>query len=462
MRKLLLGVLLLLGVTGGVGCKKEKEAKKEHVITSEDYVWGNTTSKLQTPILVTEKGHYYYSEQYGGWRYYDVETRQELYLCNKPECKHDGNEFCVATNGKYQYERFTMYNDMIYATAVEVTETQYLYKLIAIALDGSELTEVATYMTVERSGQIPDNNTMKTELCIHRNKALIPMTAMGEDGLSESRLYGTALLDLDTKEVEYLDEEPLSKDNLTVKNITGHGDYIYYCRREGKKNVLHRRHIKDNTDESYKLLVGFDGRYVVLDENTVVYLKLRYDAASLCVHNHITGENVERDPYIWREIISTLPDGTTERHVTYYSIADITTDGTYLYVEHVAIGCSKSAGEGEEYHTVKQWLQADVRVLDYDFNELALVNITDSKFPEGVPQMSWNDARYQSVQENLHFLGEDIYVSLYENEPDYEYVSGSPVVENGLYTFKFKRSDLLKNDVKMEFVYKREVQEEKE
>ena len=103
-----------------------------------------------------------------------------------------------------------------------------------------------------------------------------------------------------------------------------------------------------------------------------------------------------------------------------------------------------------------------MRVLDYDFNELALVNITDSKFPEDLPEMSWNDAWYKSVQENLHFLGEDIYVSLYENEPDYEYVSGSPVVENGLYTFKFKRSDLLKNDVKMEFIYKREVQEEKE
>lgn len=462
MRKILFGILVLFCMTGCIGCKKEKDAKKDHVITSEDYRWGNTTSILQTPILVTDKGHYYYSEQYGGWRYHDVETGQEMYLCNKPECKHDGNEFCVATNAKYRYERFTMYNEMIYATAVEVTETQYLYKLIAIALDGSQLTEVATYLTVERSGQIPDNNSIKKGLCIHQNKALIPMTAMGADGLSDSRFYGTALLDLDTKEVEYFDEEPLSKGNLTVKNITGHGDYIYYCRREGKKNVLHRRHIKDNTDESYKLLVGFDGRYVVLDENTVVYLKLRYNAASLCVHNHITGENVERDPYIWSESISTLPDGTTERHVTYHTIADITTDGTYLYVEHNDIACSKSEGEGDGHHTVKRWLQADVRVLDYDYNELALVNITDSKFPEDLPEMSWTTASYTKVQENLHFLGEDIYVSLYENEPDYEYVSGSPVVENGLYTFKFKRSDLLKNDVKMEFIYKREVQEEKE
>ncbi len=462
MRKLLFGILVLFCVTGCVGCKKEKEKKKEHVITSEDYVRGNTTSILQTPILVTDMGHYYYSEQYGGWRYYDVTTGNELYLCNKPECKHDGNEFCVATNGKYRYERFTMYNEMIYATAVEVTETQYLYKVIAIALDGSELTEVATYLTMERSGQIPDDNSVKKGLCIHRNKALIPMTAMGEDGLYDSRFYGTAWLDLDTKEVEYLDEEPLSKDNVAVTNITGYGDYIYYCRKEGKKTVLHRRHIKDNTDESYKLMNGFDGRYVVLDENTVVYLRFKINATSLCVHNHITGENVERDPFIRSAHTTILPDGTKEERKDEYMITEITTDGTYLYVEHVAIGCSKSAGEGDDLHTVKSWLQADVRVLDYDFNELALVNITDSKFPEDLPEMSWSDAWHTSVQENLHFLGEDIYVSLYENEPDYEYVSGSPVVENGLYTFKFKRSDLLKNDVKMEFVYKREVQEEKE
>lgn len=456
MKKIIIGTILILCIFGCAGCKKEKgKEEKEHVITSEDYVRGNTTTILQTPILVTDMGHYYYSEKYGGWRYYDVETGQDMFLCNKPECKHDGNAFCVATNSKYRYERFTMYNEMIYATAVETTDTQYLYKLIAIALDGSQLTEVATYMTAERAGQVPDNNRIKKNLCIHRNKALIPMTALGEEGLYDSRVYGTALLDLDTKEVQYLDEEPLSKENLEVFNITAYGDYIYYYRREGKKNVLHRRNIKDNTDETYKLLPGFDGRYVVLDENTVVYLKLREYAYSLCVHNSITGENVERDPFL-RTVHIFFPDGTMREEEDPYRITEIVTDGTYLYVEHGAIHCSRHDGEGEN---VERWLQADVRVLDYDFNEVALVNITDSKFPENLPQMAWGNGGGRDIQENLHFLGEDIYVSLYENNPECEYVAGEPVHENGLYTFKFKRSDLLKGDVTMEYVYKREVQE---
>ena len=462
MKKIIIETILILCIFGCAGCKKEKgKEEKEHVITSEDYVRGNTTTILQTPILVTDMGHYYYSEKYGGWRYYDVETGQDMFLCNKPECKHDGNAFCVATNLKYRYERFTMYNEMIYATAVETTDTQYLYKLIAIALDGSQLTEVATYMTAERAGQVPDNNRIKKNLCIHRNKALIPMTALGEEGLYDSRVYGTALLDLDTKEVQYLDEEPLSKENLEVFNITAYGDYIYYYRREGKKNVLHRRNIKDNTDETYKLLPGFDGRYVVLDENTVVYLKLREYAYSLCVHNSITGENVERDPFLRKIETITLPDGTTKEEGKKYPISEITTDGTYLYVQHSAISSSAREEEGENR---KIWLQADVRVLDYNFNEIALVNITDSKFPENLPRMAWYQAhggntigRY--VHEDLHFLGEDIYVSLYENEPGFEYASGCSVFENGLYTFKFKRSDLLKGDVTMEYVYKREVQE---
>ncbi|MBE5931202.1 MAG: hypothetical protein E7268_09155 [Lachnospiraceae bacterium] len=462
MKKLLFTVLLLLCVTGCVGCKKEKDVKEEeHVITSEDYERGNTTSILQTPILVTDMGHYYYSEMYGGWRYYDMETGQEMYLCNKPECKHDGNAFCVATNSKYRYERFTMYNEMIYATAVETTDTQYLYKLIAIALDGSELTEVATYMTTERMGQIPDNNSIKKNLCIHRNKALIPMTALGEDGLVDSRVYGTALLDLDTKEVEYLDEAPLGKDNPKVSNITGHGDYIYYYRREGKKNVLHRRNILDNTDESYKLLAGFDGRYAVLDENTVVYLRLRERAYSLCVHNSLTGENVERDPFVRTVHVTTLPDGTKREEKDPYMITEIATDGMYLYVEHGAVHSSSYEGEGLNR---KRWLQADVRVLDYDFNEVALVNMTDSKFPEELPMMAWRlgfggSIRGGYIQENLYFLGEDIYVTLYEREVQEVEEYSSPVYENGLYTFKFKRSDLLKGDVTMEFVYKREEQE---
>ena len=102
--------------------------------------------------------------------------------------------------------------------------------------------------------------------------------------------------------------------------------------------------------------------------------------------------------------------------------------------------------------------------MDYDFNEVALVNMTDSKFPEELPMMAWRlgfggSIRGGYIQENLYFLGEDIYVTLYEREVQEVEEYSSPVYEDGLYTFKFKRSDLLKGDVTMEFVYKREEQE---
>lgn len=457
MKKIIIGTILILCIFGCAGCKKEKgKEEKEHVITSEDYVWGNTNDKQETPLLKSDKGHYYYSELYGGWRYYDLETGQDMFLCNKPECKHDGNVFCVATNAKYRYERFTMYNDMIYATAVEETETQYLYKLVAIALDGSELTEIATYLSVERTGQAPDFNDIKKELCIHRNKALIPMTALGEAGLYDTRVYGTALLDLDTKKVEYLDETPLSKDNLVVSNITGYGDYIYYCRREGKKNVLHRRSVKDNSDESYKLLIGFNKQYVVLSDDKIVYLKSRDSAMMLCVHNHATGENVEMKPYYWTQYIP-FPNGEIYEQQIPHKISVITTDGTYLYLVHGSIGSGTSFAIGAE--TGVRW-HVGLRILDYDLKELTYVNIADCEFPEDIPQMALSGGRFE-LEESLHFFGEDIFLPMFEWDPRSE-LDGhfhGLLEEAGIYTFKFKRSDLLQGKVKAEYVYKREVQE---
>lgn len=459
MRKLMMlftGVCLAT-LIGLAGCACGEKDKKEHVITSEDYVWGKTTEYLQAPLLKTEKGHYYYSEVHGGWRYYDLETGKDMFLCNKPECKHDGSVFCVATNSKYRYERYTMYNGMIYATAIEETETQYLYKLVAIALDGAELTEIATYLTVERSGQVPDNNKVKKEVCIHRNKAIISMTAMGASGLYEDRFYGTAILDLDTKKVEYLDVTPLGKENPETTNITGYGDHIYYCRKEGKKTVLHRRNIKDNSDESYKLLTNFRGQYVVMNENEIVYLRGREYADSLCVHNHTTGENVEKDPF-WRMHYSTLPNGEQIEQKELYTISDISTDGTYLYVVHNSIACSSHDEEGNERRT---WLLAEVRVLDYDLNEVAFVNMADVELPEGTPKMAhggWNGY----IHERVCFLGEDIYVSLYEPDPERKQLNSwyyGPLEEAGIYTFQLKRSDLLQGKLKAEFVYKREAQE---
>ena len=77
-----------------------------------------------------------------------------MYLCNKPECKHDGSAFCVASNDKYSVIDYCLYDGCILAYVLEETDTQQVFKVISLALDGSSLSEVATVMMLEKTAQL--------------------------------------------------------------------------------------------------------------------------------------------------------------------------------------------------------------------------------------------------------------------------------------------------------------------
>lgn len=455
MRKIVLLGMTVLGLLCFAGCNKqpgEKSGQNEWVAVSEDYVQGNTTTNVLTPMIKTEKGHYYYSDTYKGLRYFDIATGKDMYLCNKPECRHDGNEFCVATNQKYRLERFAQYNDRLYASAIEETETEYLYKLLAIALDGSEMSEVATYMRLAKSGQVPDGSIDDSSICIHRNKAIIPMSIWGMEGalpgaekLSNITYYGTAILDLDTKEVTYLDETPLSKENTPATNLSAYGDHLYYCKKEGKKIVLHRYSVTDGSDESYKLLTGFKGEYVVLDENTVVYLKS--SETMLCVHDYSTGENTEKVQL--KKIHTLLSGGYEVQHVSEHRVTVLAVDGTYLYVSHGTHydGSTVESEEGEE----EAWIENHLRIFDYDLNELVMVDLIDSVAIPGAED--GEELVWEYANDKVHFMGEEIYCDLISTkDPRTMDVVHSP----GNYVVKCNRSDLLQGKVDFEFVYKKE------
>ena len=87
--------------------------------------------------MLSEKGYYYYSYTDRGLRYYDFSTQKDIFLCNKPECLHDGNAFCVATNRKYGKIDYVLYGDRIYMSAFELDENERIQmKLLA---DGTYL-----------------------------------------------------------------------------------------------------------------------------------------------------------------------------------------------------------------------------------------------------------------------------------------------------------------------------------
>ncbi len=372
--------------------------------TARDY------NRDEESVRKTEHGYYYYSYNHGGFRYMDGSTGREMYLCNKPECKHDGNAFCVATNDKYTIFSWVLYDNRIVANVIEETDTQYLYKLLEIAADGSMANELVTYYTMGKAGEIEVFLHSTGGIFIHRNKVMLPMVTGAADGLEDTRCYGCAIVDLNTKEVVYLDEEPLSKDNAEVTNVNACGDYLYYCRKEGKKIILHRYNINDGTDETHKLVVGFRGRYTLPDEEHVVYLKS--SGRELYVYTYATGENEEVLKFMGKRMSYTF-DGSLFETEAPYTAEGLQTDGEYYYVAEETYGHidgkNPVTGEAEE----DQYF-ARVYVYNRTFELITVVNLADIRgtLLPGGEKNAW------SAFAELSFLGDKIYWTIYEGMDD--------------------------------------------
>jgi len=429
MRKVTYWMLAAALLVGAVGCSKKEQGQEQKrgsnltaPVVSEDYNQGNGS------IMKTKNGYYYYDVLNGALRYYDIATGKNMYLCNKPECKHDGNSFCIATNHEYAMDRIWLYSDRLYAAVVETTETQYLLKVISMALDGAEMREVATYMTVEKTGQYPkndtdvrfltiegneDNTVLRPDvgkLLIHRNKVILPMEFISLENFEDSAHYGTAILDLETEEVTYLNEEPLSRENPWAQGFSAGGNYIFYYQKEGRKNILHRYNVTDGTDESFTLQPGFDGTYVVLDEDTIAYFR--------SVRNIVN--------------VYQISTGFNNVYEIGCDVDRITTDGTYLYVSEKY---NYRQYFNMETMEMEEWEEANLHVLNREFEKVASVDLTKLFPKENFPEGEWYP---KILNRYVCSIGDEIYFDLFQNRMVY----------------KCKKSDLLAGQPQVEFLYK--------
>ncbi len=476
MRKGLFTVLTVLCLATLAGCSKNTSSElsgEKTGFTSEDFYQGNTSKFMPEPMLLTEKGYYYYSEGDEGFRYYDSATGKDMYLCNKPECKHDGSAFCVASNDKYSIIDYCLYDDCILAYVLEETDTQQIFKVISLALDGSSLSEVATVMMLEKTAQL----TPKAggSFYVHRNKALLLMWAEADESLGDVVLYGTAFLDLETGDVSYLDKEPMSTENQELMYVKAYGDWFYFCKNEGKKGVkkvLHRYHIADGTDESFSFSVGFNGDYVVVDDTTVAYL--RKDRSGVYVHHSETGEN-EENTFEIAMLYRYNPDGTpmtssvAEKEYTVEELQEmqargekpktvelpwvwyinncpetILSDDNYIYIPMSSEQVLTSHIEETKDRVIGYFHRdsgkgAWIRVFDRELHEIAQINIYDvveAVRPEGI---EWEQV-YSAI--SLRYMGEDIYLEMCPKGNASEW-----------YVFRCKREDFLNGSPEFEFVF---------
>ena len=118
MKKITLLLLLLASLCLTAGCSKEE-------VNYEDYISSNRPMNNWNSIMETENGYYTTHALLSTsltLRYYDKATQKCIYLCSKPECAHDGNEYCVATNSNLSILHSYMRGEYIYMNTVQFSD----------------------------------------------------------------------------------------------------------------------------------------------------------------------------------------------------------------------------------------------------------------------------------------------------------------------------------------------------
>ena len=216
----------------------------------EDYLNTNRGSSAYHPIMKTEKGYYYNNNSTGSLalKYHDNTTGDDIYLCAKPECTHDGNDFCTATSNRFYISNTGMYESNIYIAGLEWGEGLHL-KLLKASLDGTELSEICTYIQIANTSEISIADYVDTHaMVLHRGYAFIPYTLV--DRMAGIATTGLAIINLSDGSVQYMPEYEHEK---TIKaqanyytNVIPSGDYLYYTM---SKTEFHRYNFKTGEDE---------------------------------------------------------------------------------------------------------------------------------------------------------------------------------------------------------------------
>ena len=350
------------------GCRSKETAM-------EDYVRSNPVSVFMNAIMKSDTG-YYYCTGVGremSLHYYDIKSGQNIFLCSKPECRHDGDAFCTATSGKYIVDNTCMYGGELYLNVVETTDTEYLYKLLKVSGDGTQLTELVTYMTINKTSLVP---VMGNEIIMHRGCVAMSYWLANTDN-SEVGMNGMFFYNLVDGKLTQLPEIDINKGKRW--RISGCGDYIYYNTTEGHKNRVSRYSLKDGSIEKMEFLISYNGMYEVWDEDTIYYTR---SGSSLYEYKISTKENKEHRDFSVNRVTYHNEWGDYESKQEYI-LSDMVTDGTYLYTTEEANFHNISLEAKKRFigtPDIVEQMKSYVRVYNANLQEIAKVEIVTEKY----------------------------------------------------------------------------------
>ncbi len=247
------------------------ESKTEH----PDYISGNPSDIWGNAIMETEDGFYRNLDHFRLMLcYYDKATGKAVYLCAKPECTHDGNEYCTATKeGVFYDANICKSGEYVYYSAseyVEADEKEY-YKLMRVKADGTEFTELCTYQTTVGHRAFHGISAMNfgRVMAVHRGYAIVPYYDYDLPTLTEDYTPNTMIIDIESGSYKKLP----SPDIDLTKTQYGQGDYFLYedwlyytISMENTNNFksLYRYNLVSGVTEKVDISVRFTS-YAVID-----------------------------------------------------------------------------------------------------------------------------------------------------------------------------------------------------
>lgn len=223
-------------------------------------------------IMETENGYYI-----GGYtsnlflRYHDRETGNEIMLCNKAECPHDGRETCTATYKNIACSNVVMYNNELYFFGSESDGENILVSLYRVSGDGSALDRINTVYSVKNNMDIKKIMFNNPVLLIHRGYAFLNIDLYSEStsfsGFLGGGYYKINLQNNEKTVLKNYDDFWGEKIEKTVPC----GDYIFISGRKNSHVSYYKTGI--NSESIEPVTFDNDSLVIVSADATKLYVK---------------------------------------------------------------------------------------------------------------------------------------------------------------------------------------------
>lgn len=261
---IILALCAALSLTGCGGSKTEYP----------DYISGNPSDIFGNPIMETEDGFYMNLDSFRlSLCYYDKATGKAVYLCAKPECQHDGNEYCTATKkGVYYDGNICKSGEYVYYSTSEYVEEdgKEYFRLMRVKADGTEFTELCTYQTTMSDGMMHGISAEDygRAMAVHRGYAIVPFKDFDLPTLMSDYTPNTMIIDIRNGSYKKLP----SPDTDLTETQYGQGDYFLYedwlyytISMENSNNFksLYRYDLKNGVTEKVDISVKFTSYAVI-------------------------------------------------------------------------------------------------------------------------------------------------------------------------------------------------------